>query len=151
MVCYYLPHILQRELNAVSLMSVSVYIKLLYTCRHPWYILLHSKKSITNDGDLLASKLCIAFDNMSYAGYNSRSFMHDTAIQMILILHDSCLLCKLHILDRKLDYISCPVLLYDSNVVFRHKSSRCQMPCIYFMEANSHDSLWIFYSVLHLE
>ncbi len=33
-------------------------------------------KSITNHGDLLTAKLCIAFDNMSYVGYNNRSFMY---------------------------------------------------------------------------
>ncbi len=53
-------------------------------------------------GDLLPSKLCIALDNMSYVGYNSRSFMYYTAIQMMLILHDSGVLCKLHILDQEL-------------------------------------------------
>ncbi len=31
---------------------------------------VHSKKSIMNHGDLLASKLCIALDNMSYVGYH---------------------------------------------------------------------------------
>ena len=71
------------------------------------------KKSITNHGDLLTWKLCIAFDNMSYVGYNNRSFMYYTAIQMILILHDSGVLCKLHILDHELDHFSCPVLLHD--------------------------------------
>ena len=86
-------------------------------------MMIHSKKSITNHGDLLTSKLCIAFDNMSYVGYNSRSFMRNTAIQMILILNDSGVLCKLHILDRELDHFSCPVLLHDSNVVFRHNIS----------------------------
>ncbi len=49
-----------------------------------------------NHSDLLASKLCIALDNMSHVGYNSKSFMYYTAIQMILILHDSAVLCKLH-------------------------------------------------------
>ena len=29
-------------------------------------MILHCKKSITNHGDLLTSKLCVAFDNMSY-------------------------------------------------------------------------------------
>ncbi len=37
--------------------------------------------------------------------------MHDTAIQMILILHDSGVLCKLHNLDHELDHFSCLVLL----------------------------------------
>ena len=41
--------------------------------------------------------------------------MHDTVSQMILILHDSGVLWKLHILDR--EHVSCPVLLHDSNVV----------------------------------
>ena len=72
--------------------------------------------------------------------------MHDTAIQMILILHDSGVLCKLHILDHELDHFSCPVLLHDSNVVFTHKISYRQMQRITFMEANRHDWLWIFYS-----
>ncbi len=36
-----------------------------------------------NHGNLLASKICIALDNMSYVGYNSRSFMYYTAIEMI--------------------------------------------------------------------
>ena len=85
-----------------------------------------------NHGDLLASKLCIALDNMSYTGYNSRSFMYHTAIEMILILHDSGVLCKLHILDHELDHFSCPVLVHDSNVVFTHKISCCQMQCITF-------------------
>ncbi len=48
---------------------------------------------------------------MTYVGYNNRNFMRGTAIQMILILHDSGVLCKLHILDRELDHFSCPVLL----------------------------------------
>ena len=43
--------------------------------------------------------------------------MCDTTIQMILILHDSGVLCQLHILDRELDHFSCPVLLHDSNAV----------------------------------
>ncbi len=47
--------------------------------------------------------------------------MCDTAIQMILILHDSGVLCQLHILDRKLDHFSCPVLLLFT--VFTHKIS----------------------------
>ena len=85
--------------------------------------MVHSKKSITNDGDLLTSKLCIAFDNMSYVGYNSGSFMDYTAKQMTLILHDSGVLCNLHILDHELDHFSCPVLLHDSNVVVTHKIS----------------------------
>ena len=50
---------------------------------------LHSKKSITNHGDLFTSKLCIAFDNMRYVVYNNSSFMYYTAIQMMPILHDS--------------------------------------------------------------
>ncbi len=73
--------------------------------------------------------------------------MCDTAIQMTLILHDSGVLCKLHILDCELDHFSCPFLLHDSNAVFIHKISCCQMQCIIFMEANRHDSLWSFYSV----
>ncbi len=44
--------------------------------------------------------------------------MCNTAIQMILILHDSSVLCKLHILDRKLDNFSCSVLLRGSNACF---------------------------------
>ena len=72
--------------------------------------------------------------------------MHDTAIQMILILHDSGVLCILHILDRELDHFSCAVLLRDSNAVFTLKISWCQMQRITFMEANRHDSLCIFYS-----
>ena len=59
--------------------------------------------------------------------------MCDTAIQMTLILHDSGVLCQLHILDRELDHFSCPVLLHDSNAVFTHKISCCQMQCIIFM------------------
>ncbi len=51
--------------------------------------------------------------------------MCDTTIQMILILHDSGVLCQLHILDRELDHFSCPVLLHDSNAVFTHKISGC--------------------------
>ncbi len=86
-----------------------------------------------NHGDLLASKLCIVLDNMSYVGYNSRTFMYYTAIQMILNLHDSSVLCKLHILDHELDHFSCPVLVHDSNVIFTHKISCCQMQCINFM------------------
>ncbi len=50
--------------------------------------------------------------------------MCNTAIQMILILHYSGVLCKLHILDRELDHFSCPVLLCDSNAVFAHNSQR---------------------------
>ena len=75
--------------------------------------------------------------------------MHDTAIQMILILHDSGVLCILHILDHEIDHFSCPVLLDDSNVVFTHQISCCQMQPITFMEANRHDLLWIFYSVAY--
>ena len=86
-----------------------------------------------NRGDLLPSKLCIALDNMSYVGYNSRSFMYYTAIQMILILHDSGVLCKLHILDHELDHFSCPVLVHESSVVFTHKISCCQMQRINFI------------------
>ena len=59
--------------------------------------------------------------------------MCDTAIQMILILHDSSVLCKLHILDRELDHFSCPVLLRDLNVGFIHKISCCRMQRIIFM------------------
>ncbi len=59
--------------------------------------------------------------------------MRDTAIQMILILHDSGVLCKLHILDRELHHFSCPDLLRDSKAVFTHKISCCQMQCIIFM------------------
>ncbi len=59
--------------------------------------------------------------------------MRDTAIQIILILHDSGVLCKLHILDRELDHFSCPVLLRDLNAGFIHKISCCQMQCIIFM------------------
>ena len=44
---------------------------------------LHSKNSIMNHGDLLTSKLCIAFDNTSYVGYSNMSFMHDTAINTL--------------------------------------------------------------------
>ncbi len=75
------------------------------------------------------------FDNVSYVGCNNKSFMHnimDMAIQMILILHDSHVLCKLHILERNLDHFSCPVLLHESNVVFTNKISCCQMQCINF-------------------
>ncbi len=60
--------------------------------------------------------------------------MHDTAIQIILILHDSGVLCKLHILDRELDHFSYPVLLHNSNAVFTHKISCCQMQCITQMQ-----------------
>ena len=49
--------------------------------------------------------------------------MHDIAKQIILILHDSAVLWKLHILDHELDHFSCPVLLHDSNVVVTHKIS----------------------------
>ncbi len=73
--------------------------------------------------------------------------MQDTAIQKILILHDSSVLCILHILDHELDLFSCAVLLHDSSVVFTLYISCCQMHRITFMEANHHDSLWIFYSV----
>ncbi len=73
--------------------------------------------------------------------------MRDTAIQMILILHDSSVLFKLHILDCEIDHFSCPVLLRDLNVGFTHKISRCRMQCIFFMQGNRNDSLWIFYSV----
>ncbi len=59
--------------------------------------------------------------------------MCDTAIQMLLILHDSGVLCKLHILDLELDHFSCPVLLHDSNVVFTHKISCCRTQFIIFM------------------
>ena len=59
--------------------------------------------------------------------------MCDTAIQMILILHDSGVLCKLHILDRELDHFSRLVLLRDSNAGFTHKISCCRMQCIIFM------------------
>ncbi len=59
--------------------------------------------------------------------------MCDTATQMILILHDSDVLCKLHLLDRELDHFSCPILLHDTNAVFTHKISCCQMQCITFM------------------
>ena len=72
--------------------------------------------------------------------------MQDTAIQMILILHDSGVLCMHHILDHGLDHFSCPVSMHDSNVIFTHKISCCHMQRISFMEANRHDSLWIFYS-----
>ena len=96
-------------------------------------MIIHSKKSIMNHGDLLTSKLCIAFDNMSYVGDNSMSFILDTAIQMILILHDSGVLCILYILDHQLDHVSFPVLLHDSNVAFIHKISCCQVQCIIFM------------------
>ncbi len=41
--------------------------------------------------------------------------MHDTASQVILILHDSGVTCKLHILDRELDHFSCPILLHVSS------------------------------------
>ncbi len=47
-----------------------------------------------NHGGLITWKLCIAFDKMSYVGYNNRCFMCETAIQMILILHNSGVLCK---------------------------------------------------------
>ncbi len=47
-------------------------------------------------------------------------YMYYAAIQMILILHDSGVLCKLHISDHELDHFSCPVLVHDSNVVFTH-------------------------------
>ena len=67
--------------------------------------------------------------------------MQDTAIQMILILNDSGALCILHISDHELDHFSCAVLLHDSNVVFAHRISCCQMHRITFMEANRHDSL----------
>ncbi len=59
--------------------------------------------------------------------------MYYTAIQMILILHDSGVLCILHILDHELDPFSCPVLVHDSNVVFTHEISCCQMQCILIM------------------
>ena len=59
--------------------------------------------------------------------------MHDTATQVILIQHDSGVPCTLHILDRELDHFSCPILLYDSSVVFTLKISCCQMQCITFM------------------
>ncbi len=78
---------------------------------------------------------------------NYSNFLHDTASQLILIPHDSGVPCKLYILDRELDHFSCPILLHDSSVDFTHKISCCQMQCITFMEANRHDSLWIFYSV----
>ena len=58
--------------------------------------------------------------------------MQDTAIQMIPILHDSGVLCKLQILDHELDHFSCPVLLHDSNVGFTHEISCCQMQRITF-------------------
>ncbi len=58
--------------------------------------------------------------------------MCDTAFQMILILHDSGVLCQLHILDPELDHFSCLVLLHDSNAVFTHKISCCRMQCIIF-------------------
>ncbi len=58
--------------------------------------------------------------------------MHDTASQVMVILHDSGVPCKLHILDRKLDHFSCPILLHGSSVVFIHKISCCQMQCITF-------------------
>ena len=29
---------------------------------------------------IMLTSLCIAFDNMIYVGYDSKSFMHDTAI-----------------------------------------------------------------------
>ncbi len=87
-----------------------------------------------NHGDLLASKLCIALDNMTYIiGDNSRSFMYHTAIQMILGLHDSGALCKHYILDHELDHFSCPVLVHESSVVFTHKISCCQMQRINFI------------------
>ncbi len=73
--------------------------------------------------------------------------MCDTAIQMTLILHDSGVLCQLHILDRELDHLSYPVLLHDSNDVLTHTISCCRMQCIIFMSANRHDLIWIFYSV----
>ena len=73
--------------------------------------------------------------------------MHDIAIQMILILHDSGVLCKLQVLDHELDHFSGPVLLQDANVVFTHKILCCQMLCITLMYADRHDSLWIVYSV----
>ena len=82
---------------------------------------------------MLPKKLGIAFDNITYVGYNIRSFMHNIAIQMILILPDSGALCKLQILDQELDHFSCPVLLHDSNVLFIHKISHCQMLCITLM------------------
>ena len=44
--------------------------------------------------------------------------MLDTAIQIILILHDSGVLYKLYILDRELDHFSYPVLQRDSNAGF---------------------------------
>ncbi len=56
--------------------------------------------------------------------------MRNTAIQMILILHDSSVLWKVHILDHELYHFSCPVLLHDLNVGFIHKISCCQMQCI---------------------
>ncbi len=59
--------------------------------------------------------------------------MRDTATQMILIPHDSGVLCKLQVLDRKLNHFSCPILLHDSNAIFTHKISCCQMQCITFM------------------
>ncbi len=43
--------------------------------------------------------------------------MHDSTIQKILILHDSGVLCKLHILDRELDHFSCPFLQRDLSAV----------------------------------
>ncbi len=49
---------------------------------------------------------CIS-QHISYVGYNmynSRSFKCTTAIQMMLILHDSGVFCKLHILDHELDH-----------------------------------------------
>ncbi len=101
----------------------------LYVSKSTWFVvnflewqnkhITHSKKSIMNHDNLLASKLCIAL-GLSYVGHNSRSFMYHTAIQMILILHDSGVLCILHILDHELDHFSCPVLVHDSNVVFAH-------------------------------
>ncbi len=59
--------------------------------------------------------------------------MRDTAIQMILILRDSGVLCKFHILDHELDHFSCPVLLHDLNAGLIHKISCCRMQCIIFM------------------
>ena len=59
--------------------------------------------------------------------------MYYTAIQMILILNDSGVLCRLHILDHEVDHFSCPVLVHNSNVVFIHKISCCQMQRINFM------------------
>ena len=70
---------------------------------------------------------------ISYVGYDNRSFLRDTATQIILILHDSGVVCKLTILDRELDHFSCPILLHDSNAVFTHKISCCQMQRITFM------------------